>query len=60
MTGPDAPTRFKVRCCRDGGRRILLPGDVLICKHCDAGLKVPNGKHAVEVDEGVTSWPPAP
>jgi hypothetical protein len=52
------PAQFRVRCCDDGGRRILIAGEVLVCKHCDESDKMPFSGGAVEVDEKLKHWPP--
>jgi hypothetical protein len=50
--------RFTVSCCRTAGRRRLLNG-VLICRDCDAGIKMPNANDMTEVDPDLKRWPPA-
>jgi hypothetical protein len=61
MTSEDdpAPFQFTVMCCREGGRRLLLPSGVLVCKHCDRAAIIPRAAEAVEVPTSELLWPPA-
>lgn len=34
------PNRFRVECPADSFRRVLLPGDILICLSCDRAYNV--------------------